>query len=77
MVYGTGAAAAGAGAACGEAAPLAGGVCDHAAPDANSETVPAKINPAAIRILFSSNSNPAPGLGAAVVRSPIPQRSVT
>src|SRR5882724_11534908 len=59
---GAGAAAAGAGAACGEAAPLAGGVCDHTAPDANSETVPAKINPAAIRILFSLDSNPAPSL---------------
>src|SRR5438105_7829894 len=67
----TGAAAgAGAGAACGNVgAPLAGGVCAHAALDANSETAPAKINPAAIRILFSSNSNLAPGLGAAVVRS--------
>ena len=51
------------------AAPLAGGVCDHAALDANSETAPAKINPAAIRILFSLNSNPAPGRGVAVVRS--------
>src|SRR6185437_6296536 len=52
-------AAAGAGAAaCGaaagdEAAPLAGGVCAHAAPDTSNETVPAKINPAAIRIVFS------------------------
>ena len=58
------------GAACGGvAAPLAGGDCDHAALDANSETAPAKINPAAIRILFSLNSNPAPGRGVAVVRS--------
>ena len=32
---------------------LAGGDCDHAALDANSETAPAKIIPAAIRILFS------------------------
>src|SRR5258708_39208306 len=47
---------AGAGAACGAAAPLAGGVCDHAALDANSETAPATINPAAIRILFSLNN---------------------
>jgi hypothetical protein len=53
---------AGAGAACGAAAPLAGGDCDHAALDANSETAPAKINPAAIRILFSLDSNPAPSL---------------
>ena len=37
-----------------QAAPLAGGACDHAAPDAHSETAPAKIKPAAIRILFSS-----------------------
>jgi hypothetical protein len=27
-------------------------VCDHAAPDAHSETALAKINPAAMRILF-------------------------
>src|SRR5260221_2935711 len=47
-----GAAACGA-AAGGEAAPLAGGVCAHAALEANNETVLAKINPAAIRILFS------------------------
>src|SRR5436190_20472264 len=56
----------GAGAACGGVgAPLAGGVCDQAALDANSETAPAKINPAAIRILFSLNSSPAPGRGVA------------
>src|SRR6478752_6123248 len=61
---------AGAGAACGgAAAPLAGGDCDHAALDANSETAPAKINPAAIRILFSPNWNPAPGRALAIVRS--------
>ena len=50
-------------AAGGAAAPLAGGVCDHAALDASSETAPAKINPAAIRILFSLKSDPAPGTG--------------
>src|ERR1700754_4266757 len=50
---GAGAAACGAAAAAGgEAAPLAGGVCAHAEPDASNETVLAKINPAAIRILF-------------------------
>src|SRR3954465_6564943 len=55
--FGAGAAGgAAAGAGAGEAAPLAGGVCDHAALDANSETAPAKINPAAIRILFSLNT---------------------
>src|ERR1700687_5921059 len=43
---------AGAAAACGAVAPVGAGVCDHAAPDAHSETAPAKINPAAIRILF-------------------------
>ena len=43
------------------AAPLAGGVCDHAALEASNETAPAKINPAAIRILFSLNIDPAPG----------------
>src|SRR5437762_12271134 len=51
---GAGAAAGAAGgAAAGAAVPLAGGVCDHAALEANSETAPAKINPAAIRILLS------------------------
>src|SRR4051794_16819943 len=61
---------AGAGAACGAGAgPLAGGsACDHAALEANSETAPAKINPAAIRIVFSPDWNPAPGRGVAVVR---------
>src|SRR5882724_2673275 len=50
---GAGAAAA-AGAACGAAAPLAaGGVWDHAAPDKSNETAPAKIKPAAIRMMFS------------------------
>src|SRR4051794_3075125 len=47
------AAAAGAGVARGAAgaaaAPLAAGVCDHAVLEANSETAPAKINPAVIR----------------------------
>src|SRR5690349_13745025 len=71
------AAAAGAGAACGaavggEAAPLAGGVCAQAALEANSETVPAKINPAAIRILFSLNSDPASGTGIFAVVRPLP-----
>ena len=69
---GAGAAAgAGAGAACGAAAAvlLAAGVCDHAAPDVNSETAPAKINPAVIRILISSITDPAPGTALAVVRA--------
>src|SRR6266702_1077356 len=61
---GAGAAAGAAwGAAAAAAAPLAGGVCDHAAPEAISETAPAKINPAVIRILISSNTDPAPGTG--------------
>src|SRR5689334_9437660 len=47
---GAGAAAAAGGAA---AAGLAGGVCDHAALDMNSESVPATMIPAAIRMLFS------------------------
>src|SRR5712671_2936322 len=51
------------GAATGAGVPLAGGVCDHAALEANNETAPAKINPAAIRILFSSNHDPVPGSG--------------
>src|SRR5712671_4168651 len=50
-------------AAAGAAAPLAGGVCAHAALEANNETVLAKINPAAIRILFSLKFDPAPGTG--------------
>src|ERR1700716_672282 len=50
---GAGAAAgASAGAPCGAAALLVPVACDHTAPDAQSETAPAKINPAAIRILF-------------------------
>src|SRR5215218_2524666 len=60
-------------AACGAAAagPLgAGSACDQAALDANSETAPARINPVAIRILFSLNSNPAAARGIAVVRCP-------
>src|SRR3981189_2754596 len=40
------------GAGAGPAAPLLAAVCDHAAPDAHSETALAKINPAAMRILF-------------------------
>src|SRR6185437_8591506 len=38
-------------AAAGLASVLAGGVCDHAAPPAQSEIAPAKINPAATRML--------------------------
>src|SRR5713226_6946531 len=50
---GAGAAAGkGAGAVCRAAAPLVAGVCDHAVPDAHSETTPAKIKPAAMRIIF-------------------------
>jgi hypothetical protein len=41
-----------AGAACGAAGLLGGGVCDQAKPVAHSETAPAKINPAAIRMVF-------------------------
>src|ERR1700730_6585798 len=48
-------AGAGAGAACGAAAALGAGACDHAAPEAHSETTPAKIKPAAMRILFPLN----------------------
>src|SRR5882672_4259115 len=51
------------GAAAGAAVPLAAGVCDHAALEANSETAPAKTNPAAIRILLSLNTDPASGFG--------------
>src|SRR5580704_3448353 len=48
------AAGAGAGAACGAAAGLvAAGVCDHAVPDRHSDIAPAKIKPAATRILLS------------------------
>ncbi|OKO80061.1 hypothetical protein AC628_09615, partial [Bradyrhizobium sp. NAS96.2] len=35
------------------AAPLAGGVCDQAALDASNDTVPAKIRPAAMRMVCS------------------------
>jgi hypothetical protein len=45
-------AAAGTGAACGAVTPLVAGVCDHAVPDAHRETTPAKIKPAAMRIVF-------------------------
>jgi hypothetical protein len=48
---------------------LAGGDCDHAALEASNETAPAKINPAVIRILISSNTDPAPGTALAVVRA--------
>src|SRR4051794_5088544 len=51
-----GLAAAGAGAACGAAALLLPGVCDQARPDAHTETAPAKINPAAIRIVVILSS---------------------
>src|SRR5438105_11322582 len=44
-------AGAGAGAACGTAA-LVAAVCDQAVPHAHNETALAKINPAAIRIVF-------------------------
>jgi hypothetical protein len=50
-------------------APFAGGVCDHAALDANSETAPAKINPAAIRILFSPKLIPQPVAAFAIVQT--------
>src|ERR1700748_2858410 len=50
---GAGAGAAGAATAGGGVTvPLVAGVCDHAVPDKNSETAPAKIKPAAIRILL-------------------------
>src|SRR6478735_1304099 len=65
-----GGAGAGAGAACGGVgAPLAGSDCDHAALDANSETAPAKINPAAIRILFSPKLIPQPVAAFAIVQT--------
>ena len=79
------AAGAGAGAACaagaaagGVAAPLAAGVCAHAEPEASSETVPAKTNPAAIRILFSLKFEialPVPAFGGGPGRF-LPQRIV-
>src|SRR3569832_1026689 len=49
--------AAGADVAAGAASALAGGVCDHAAPVAQSEIAPAKISPAAIRMLVSLITN--------------------
>src|SRR5260370_33570244 len=49
---GLAAVAAGAGAGAGAAALLGAGVCDQARPDAHSDTAPAKITPAAIRIVF-------------------------
>jgi hypothetical protein len=45
-------------------------VCGHAAPEAHSETAPAKINPAAIRILFFPCADPVPGPG--LLASPEP-----
>jgi hypothetical protein len=53
---------------------LAGGVCDQAALEVNNETAPAKINPAAIRILFSLN-DPASGTLPSSGRFP-PQRTI-
>src|SRR4029079_8084698 len=50
-----GAAAGAAWGAAGAAAPLAGGVCDHAVLEANSETAPATLNPAAIGMLLHFN----------------------
>src|SRR4051812_34852660 len=60
---------AGAGAACGAGAGAlgTGSACDHAALDAHSETAPATINPAGIRILFSLKFESAPDRGVAVV----------
>src|SRR3984957_8764203 len=61
-----GAAMAGGGAAAaggGVAALLVAGVCDQAVPDKHSETAPAKIKPAAIRILLFPCRDPKPGLG--------------
>jgi hypothetical protein len=55
-------AAAGRGAACGAVTPLVAGVCDHAVPDAHRETTPAKIKPAAMRIVFPL-ADPVPGRG--------------
>jgi len=60
---GLAAVAAGAGAGAGAAALLGAGVCDQARPDAHSETAPAKINPAAIRIFFIPYADPVPGRG--------------
>src|SRR5580692_9572515 len=58
-----GLAGAGVAARAGAAAGLAGGVCDHAAPLAQSEIAPAKINPAAIRMLGFPCVLAAPGRG--------------
>src|ERR1700722_2719006 len=73
------AAGAGAGAAAGAATagggvvvPLVAGVCDHAVPDKNSETAPAKINPAAIRILLIPCRDPWSGLGFLPSPGPFP-----
>jgi hypothetical protein len=49
--------------AAGAALLLGAGVCDHAAPDMHSETAPAKIKPAAIRMVFFLYRDRAPGLG--------------
>src|ERR1700694_3774150 len=56
-------AGAGAAAVCGAGWPLGAGVCAQAAPDAHSETVPAKITPAAIRILLFPCADFMPGDG--------------
>src|SRR5664279_5538873 len=62
-------AGAGAGAACGAAAPLVAAVCDQATPDAHSETALAKINPAAIRIVFPLHCSRARPRLFAIVRA--------
>src|SRR5665213_1145872 len=75
-------AGAGAGAACGAAAwgaaaLLVAGVCDQAKPDAHSETAPAKINPAAIRIVSIPYAGPAPdpGFSPSSKRLPAPDNT--
>ena len=68
------AAAAVAGAAWGAALLAAGGVCDHAAPDASSETEPAKIKPAAIRIVFSLKVSLWPASAFCLTRASAPCR---
>src|ERR1700733_15010230 len=65
-------AGAGAVAAGGVAVLLVAGVCDHAVPDTHSETAPAKIKPAAIRILFFPYLDPGPGLGFLPSPEPAP-----
>src|SRR3984957_20164621 len=67
-------AGAGATAAGGVAGLLVAGVCDHAVPDTHSETAPAKIKPAAIRILLVPYRDPGPGLGFLPSPEPFPAR---